>query len=305
MNKNQLTALIKTKAQEFGFDNVGVSKAEFLEDEAPKLEHWLNQNHHGQMAYMANHFDMRLDPTKLVEGSKSVISLMLNYFPEQQLQGNIKIAKYAYGLDYHVVIKKKIAHLLEELKQEVGDFYARAFVDSAPVMERVWATKGGLGWMGKNTLLLNKHKGSFYFLAEIICDLELEYDAPVTDHCGTCTACIDACPTDALVAPYALDASKCISYYTIELKDNLPSEMKNKFQNWAFGCDICQDVCPWNRKSSAQKTPEFNPNSSLIEVSKKDFESISLEVFQETFKGSAVKRTKYEGFVRNLNYLKS
>lgn len=304
MSPQKLTELLKSKANALGFDAVGISKAGFLEEEAPRLEAWLNDNYQGEMSYMANHFDMRLDPRLLVEGSKSVVSLLFNYFPEQELDGSIKIAKYAYGKDYHKVIKKKLKTLMLELKEEIGDFSGRAFIDSAPVMERNWAAKSGLGWIGKNTLLLNKHKGSFFFLAEFITDLQFEYDDPVTDHCGSCTACIDACPTDALIDPYKLDASKCISYFTIELKDNLPQEMKGKFLDWAFGCDICQDVCPWNSKSTPHKEELFLPNEGLKELSKRDFEEITLDVFDEVFQGSPVKRTKFEGFVRNLDFLK-
>lgn len=303
MNKTQLTKLIKDKAIALDFEQIGISKAGFLEEEAPRLEDWLNKKHQGKMSYMENYFDLRLDPTKLVEGSKSVISLVLNYYPEDILVGDVSIAKYAYGKDYHKVIKKKVNALLIDLKTEIGDFNARAFTDSAPIMERQWAAKSGLGWLGKNTLLINKRKGSFYFLAEIICDLELDYDVPVNDHCGTCTACLDACPTDALLKPYELDASKCISYLTIELKDNLPSEFKGKFGNWAFGCDICQDVCPWNRKSKPNTTLEFQPNDAFKEAYQNDFKEITIEAFDKVFSGSAVKRTKYEGFVRNLDFL--
>jgi epoxyqueuosine reductase len=304
VDKKLLTVLFRQKAQALGFEAVGFAKAEFLEEDAPKLENWLNQNRHGQMAYMANHFDIRLDPRKLVDGAKTVVSLLMNYYPENELEGNLKIAKYAYGKDYHKVIKKKLVFLINDLKNEIGDFNARAFVDSAPIMERSWAVKSGLGWMGKNTLLLGKHRGSFHFLAEIVTDLEFEYDVPVTDHCGTCTACIDACPTDAITEPYQLDASKCISYFTIELKDNLPEEFKGKFQNWVFGCDICQDVCPWNSKSKSHSIIDFLPNEDLKNVSKNDFQEITLETFDKVFTGSAVKRTKYEGFVRNILFEK-
>ena len=303
MSPQKLTAVLKSAAKDLGFDSVGVSRAGFLEEDAPRLENWLNQNHNGNMSFMADHFDKRLDPTKLIDGAKSVISFTLNYFPEEELEGNLKIAKYAYGKDYHNVIKKKLRKLISSLKEAGGDFNGRVFVDSAPIMERSWAVKSGLGWMGKNNLLINKDRGSFFLLAEIICDYEFEYDQPVTDHCGTCTACIDACPTDALKSPYDLDGSKCISYYTIELKDNLPSDMKGKFDNWAFGCDICQDVCPWNRKSTPHSTTKFLPNEGLKEMSKRDFEEITTEVFDDIFQGSAVKRTQFNGFVRNLDFL--
>ena len=254
---------------------------------------------------MENYFDKRLDPTKLVEGSKSVISLLLNYYPEEkQREDSYKISKYAYGRDYHFVIKDKLKSLLEFIQKEIGEVEGRAFVDSAPVMDKAWAAKAGLGWVGKHTLLLSKQKGSFFFVAELIVDLELDYDTPVTDHCGTCTACIDACPTDAIVEPYKVDGSKCISYFTIELKDELPQEMKGKFNDWAFGCDICQDVCPWNRFSKPHNEPLFNPHPDLLSMTKKDWEEITEETFRKVFKKSAVKRTKYSGLTRNINFLK-
>lgn len=257
------------------------------------------------MSYLSNHFDKRLDPRLLVDGAKSVISLTYNYYPEAELDGRIKIAKYAYGKDYHRVIKKKLKHLVRELKEVIGDFNGRAFTDSAPVMERQWAAKSGLGWQGKNTLLINKYHGSFFFLAELIIDLELDYDPPTTDHCGSCTACIDACPTEALIKPYEMDGSKCISYYTIELKEKIPTEVKGKFDNWAFGCDICQDVCPWNNKAKPHQEPHFAPSEGLKEYSTKDFDEITHEVFQKIFESSPVKRTGYEGFLRNLSFLKN
>lgn len=283
----------------------GISKAAFLEEEAPRLEDWLNKNRNGQMAYMENYFDKRLDPTKLVEGSKSVISLLLNYYPSEfQNTESYKISKYAYGEDYHFVIKEKLKDLLQFIQEEIGQVSGRAFVDSAPVLDKAWAAKSGLGWIGKNSNLITQKVGSFYFIAELIVDLELEYDNPVTDHCGTCTACIDACPTDAIVAPYVVDGSKCISYFTIELKDNIPQEVKGKFNDWMFGCDICQDVCPWNRFSKPHQEPLFNANKELLSFSKKDWEEITQETFQKVFKNSAVKRTKLDGFVRNINFLK-
>jgi epoxyqueuosine reductase len=300
------TQLIKSEAKRLGFLSCGISKAEFLEEEAPRLEKWLNKNMHGEMSYMENHFDKRLDPTLLVPDSKSVVSLLLNYFPaEIQNEESYKISKYAYGTDYHFVIKDKLKHLLNFIQEEIGEVHGRAFVDSAPVLDKVWAAKSGLGWIGKHSNLLTKQVGSFYFIAEIIIDLELEYDTPITDHCGSCTACIDACPTDAIVDPYVVDGSKCISYFTIELKNEMPSSVKGKLDDWMFGCDICQDVCPWNRFSQSHKEPLFNPNPELLSKSKKEWEEITQEVFQEIFQKSAVKRTKYSGLLRNINFLKS
>jgi len=283
----------------------GISKAGFLEEEAPRLEAWLNQNRHGQMQYMENHFDKRLDPTKLVEGSKSVISLLLNYYPQQlQTQGSYKISKYAYGTDYHFVIKDKLKELLHCIQETVGDVHGRAFVDSAPVLDKAWAAKSGLGWIGKHSNLLSKQAGSFYFIAELIVDLDLDYDTPVTDHCGSCTACIDACPTQAIVEPYKVDGSKCISYFTIELKNEIPSSVSGQFDDWMFGCDVCQDVCPWNRFSKAHKEPLFDPNPQVLSNSKKDWEEVTKEVFSEIFKKSPLKRTKFEGLRRNIEFLK-
>ncbi len=303
--KTKHTQLIKTEAKRLGFLSCGISKAQFLEEEAPRLEKWLNKNMHGKMQYMENHFDKRLDPTKLMEGSKSVISLLLNYFPsEKQNDNSYKLSKYAYGVDYHFVIKDKLKQLLEFIQSEIGEVHGRAFVDSAPVLDKAWAAKSGLGWMGKHTNLLSQQLGSFYFIAELIVDLELDYDSPTTDHCGSCTACIDACPTQAIVEPYVVDGSKCISYFTIELKDNIPSEYKGKFDDWMFGCDICQDVCPWNRFSKPHKEPLFNPHPELKEMTKKDWEEITEDVFKKIFQKSAVKRTKYSGLKRNIKFLK-
>ncbi|WP_227740367.1 tRNA epoxyqueuosine(34) reductase QueG [Salegentibacter sp. BLCTC] len=304
-NSSKYTSLIKEEAKRLGFLSCGISKAEFLEKEAPRLEEFLNENRHGEMRWMENNFDKRLDPTKLVEGSKSVISLLLNYYPEEkQKEGSYKISKYAYGRDYHFVIKDKLKQLLQFMRDEIGEVDGRAFVDSAPVMDKVWAAKSGLGWIGKHSNLLSKQTGSFYFIAELIVDLELEYDTPVTDHCGSCTACIDACPTDAIVAPYKVDGSKCISYFTIELKDELPNSYKNHFEDWMFGCDICQDVCPWNRFSKPHNEPLFNPHPQLLEKDKKGWEELTKETFNEIFRKSAVKRTKFEGLKRNIQYLK-
>ncbi|RRO23190.1 tRNA epoxyqueuosine(34) reductase QueG [Flavobacteriaceae bacterium 14752] len=305
-NAETYTHIIKSEAKRLGFLSCGISKAEFLEDEAPRLEQWLNDNMHGEMQYMENHFDKRLDPTKLVEGSKSVVSLLFNYYPEkQQTSDTYKISKYAYGVDYHFVIKRKLKSLLKHIQAEIGEVHGRAFVDSAPVLDKAWAVRSGLGWMGKHSNVLTKSMGSFYFIAELIIDLELEYDTPVTDHCGSCTACIDACPTDAIVDPYVVDGSKCISYFTIELKDDLPSSYKGQFDDWMFGCDVCQDVCPWNSFSKSHNEPLFNPDDRLLNYNKQDWEEITEEVFQDIFKKSAVKRTKYIGLKRNIEFLKS
>jgi epoxyqueuosine reductase len=303
--KHKYTELIKTEAKRLGFMSCGISKAEFLEEEAPRLEKWLQNNMQGEMSYMENHFDKRLDPTKLVPDSKSVISVLLNYFPsETQNTESYKISKYAYGTDYHFVIKEKLKLLLDFIKEEIGDVHGRAFVDSAPVLDKAWAAKSGLGWMGKHSNLLSKQSGSFYFIAELIVDLELEYDSPVTDHCGSCTACIDACPTEAIVAPYVVDGSKCISYFTIELKNEIPSGFQGKFDDWIFGCDVCQDVCPWNRFSKSHKEPLFNTNPGVLELSKKDWEEITEDVFQKLFKNSPLKRTKFSGIKRNIDFLR-
>jgi epoxyqueuosine reductase len=298
------TAFIKSEAKRLGFMSCGISKAEFLEQEAPRLEHWLNSNQQGQMSYMENHFDKRLDPTKLVEGSKSVISLLLNYYPqEQQVQDTFKISKYAYGHDYHFVIKDKLKELLYSIQENIGQVSGRAFVDSAPVLDKAWAAKSGLGWIGKNSNLITKQIGSFYFIAELIVDLELNYDNPTTDHCGSCTACIDACPTNAIETPYVVNGSKCISYFTIELKENIPLEFKNKFDDWVFGCDVCQDVCPWNKFSKPHSEPLFNPTPELLSMSKKDWQEITEETFRVIFKNSPVKRTKFSGLETNIKFI--
>ncbi|SRX53006.1 tRNA epoxyqueuosine(34) reductase QueG [Aequorivita sp. CIP111184] len=304
-NSSKYSQLIKAEAKRLGFISCGISKAEFLEQEAPRLENWLNNNMHGETAYMENHFDKRLDPTLLVPDSKSVISLLLNYFPsEMQTSETYKISKYAYGADYHFVIKEKLKQLMDFISAEIGDVHGRAFVDSAPVLDKAWAAKSGLGWIGKHSNLLTKQLGSFYFIAELIVDLDLEYDTPVTDHCGSCTACIDACPTNAIVGDKVVDGSKCISYFTIELKNEIPISQKGNFKDWMFGCDICQDVCPWNRFSKPHNEPLFNPNPEMLSMSKKDWEEITEEVFQKIFKNSAVKRTKFSGLTRNINFLK-
>ncbi len=304
-NKSKYTQLIKTEAQRLGFLSCGISKAGFLEEEAPRLENWLNKQMHGEMSYMENNFDKRLNPTLLVDDAKSVISLFLNYYPSEiQNSDSYKISKYAYGQDYHFVIKEKLKELLHFIQTEIGEVSGRAFVDSAPVLDKAWAAKSGLGWIGKNSNLLTKQVGSFYFIAELIVDLDLEYDYATTNHCGSCTACIDACPTEAIVAPYVVDGSKCISYFTIELKENLPTEMKGKFDDWAFGCDVCQDVCPWNKFSKPHNEPLFNPNPEILLFTNKDWEEITDETFKKVFKNSAVKRTKLEGLKRNINFLK-
>jgi len=297
--------IIKSESKRLGFLSCGISKAGFLEEEAPRLENWLNNQMNGQMSYMENHFDKRLNPTLLVDDAKSVISLLLNYYPsELQNEDSYKISKYAYGQDYHHVIKEKLKELLHFIQTEIGEVSGRAFVDSAPVLDKAWAAKSGLGWVGKNSNLITQKVGSFYFIAELIIDLELDYDTPTTDHCGSCTACLDACPTEAIVAPYVVDGSKCISYFTIELKDNLPQEMKGKFDDWMFGCDVCQDVCPWNRFSKPHNEPLFQTNSDILNFSKSDWEEITVDTFQKVFKNSAVKRTKYDGLLRNIDFLK-
>jgi epoxyqueuosine reductase len=304
--KSQYSQLIKAKALELGFEYCGISKAEFLKEEAPRLENWLKQNMHGKMSWMENHYDKRLDPTKLVEGAKSVVSMLLNYYPEEEMssEGNYKISKYAYGNDYHIVIKDKLKELIFFIKEKIGEVNGRAFVDSAPVMDKVWAKKSGLGWIGKNSNLINTETGSFFFIAEIILDLELDYDGPIKDYCGTCTRCVDACPTQALDNPYIVDGSKCISYLTIELKEAMPLEFKGKMENWIFGCDICQDVCPWNRFSKVQKEKDFEASPALKKMKTTDWEEITKEVFNQVFKNSAIKRTKFEGLKRNIGFIK-
>ena len=301
--KTKYTALVKSTAQKLGFDFCGISKAEFLEEDAPRLENWLKAGHHGKMAYMENHFEKRLDPTKLVPGAKSVVSLLYNHFPQEDLgykkPDNFKVAKYAYGEDYHFVIKDKLKKFMQILITEIGEVSGRVFVDSAPVMERSWAVKSGLGWAGKHTLLINKQQGSYFFLAELVIDLELEHDPPTKDYCGTCTRCVDACPTDALT-PYQLDASKCISYLTIELKDQIPDSFEGKMNGWVFGCDICQDVCPWNRFSKPHREPFFEPDNRLGEMTRRDWYEMTEEVFKGIFKRSPLQRTKFKGIQRNI-----
>jgi epoxyqueuosine reductase len=298
--------LIKTEAKNLGFLFCGISKADFLEEEAPRLETWLRKGMHGEMQYMENHFDKRLDPRLLVDGARSVISLGLNYYTDQVHSDPLspKISKYAYGSDYHNVIKEKLKQLLEFINDKIGKVGGRAFVDSAPVLDKAWAKKAGFGWIGKNTNLINQKTGSFFFLAELIVDIDLEYDiAPTADHCGTCTRCIDACPTEAIVAPYVVDGSRCISYLTIELKNEIPQEFKNKMDNWMFGCDVCQDVCPWNKFSVLNTEPAFIPHADLLNLNKQDWDEITEDVFQKVFKNSAVKRTKFSGLKRNISFL--
>ena len=299
------TNLIKAEAKRLGFDFCGISRAEFLEEEAPRLEKWLKENKHGQMKYMENYFDKRLDPRLLVDNAKSVVSLLFNYYPEQaQNPSAPKISKYAFGEDYHEVIKNKLHEFLLSLKENIGEVNGRAFVDSAPVLDKAWAKKSGLGWIGKNSNLITKQQGSFFFIAELIIDLDLEYDGPIKDYCGTCTRCIDACPTEAIVEPYIVDGSKCISYLTIELKENIPQEFKGKMDNWAFGCDICQDVCPWNSFSAAHQETLFTSKNGLLNFSEAEWNDMTEETFNLVFKNSAVKRTKYKGLKRNLEFIK-
>lgn len=304
--KFQHSQFIKNEAKRLGFLNCGIAKAEFLEKEAPRLEAWLTNGYQGSMQYMENHFDKRLDPRLLVDGAKSVISLSYNYYPEQfQNPDSYKISKYAYGADYHYVIKEKLKELLVSIQHEIGEVNGRCFVDSAPVLERAWAERAGLGWNGKHSLLIQKQHGSFFFLAELIVDLELAYDEPFkTDHCGECTRCIDACPTEAILPNNTIDSNKCISHLTIELKDNIPNQFKNDMENWMFGCDICQDVCPWNRFSKPHSEPLFAPKEELLNYTKKDWEEITAETFGKIFNKSAVKRTKFSGLQRNIRFLK-
>lgn len=303
-NKRERTQYIKATAQRLGFSFCGISRAEFLDEEARRLEEWLNKGFQGKMSYLENHFDKRLDPSLLVPGAKSVVSLLYNYFPRQELpQSGYKIARYAYGEDYHTVIREKLRTFMDDIRNTIGDVHGRVFVDSAPVMERAWAKKSGLGWIGKNSLLLNKDAGSYFFLAELIIDLELEYDGPVKDHCGTCTACMDACPTGAIPQPYVVDGSRCISYFTIELREDIPTGVKGKFENWIFGCDICQEVCPWNRFARPHNEPRFDPSPELQEMTTRDWEELTDEVFQKVFKNSPLKRAKFEGISRNVRFV--
>ena len=306
MDIREKTKLVKRKCFDLGFSHVGISKSIFLEKEARRLEEWLSNDFNGKMSYMENHFDKRTDPGKLVDGAKSVISVLFNYHnPKKQLDNDApKISQYAYGKDYHFVIKNKLKELQLFLMKKFGEINCRGFIDSAPVMDKVWAEKSGLGWIGKHSNLINKEVGSYFFIAELIVDIELEEDIPINDYCGTCTKCIDACPTEAIVEPYVVDGSKCISYLTIELKDQiLPNEFKDKMDNWMFGCDICQDVCPWNRFASVHNEPQFDPHPDLLKLTKKEWEELSEETYQNLFRKSAVKRTKYSGLKRNITFL--
>jgi epoxyqueuosine reductase len=306
-NPAKYSQLIKDEALRLGFMQCGIAQAGFLEEEAPRLENWLKNSHHGEMAYMENHFDKRLDPRLLVEGAKSVISLTLNYYPEEKQTDPEapKISAYAYGKDYHQVIKDKLFQLLNFISEHIGEVNGRAFVDSAPVLDRAWAKRAGIGWVGKNSNIISKKSGSFFFLAELITDLDLVYDTPFSaDHCGTCTKCIDACPTDAILSPAVIDAKKCISYLTIELRDEIPQHFSDKMDNWMFGCDICQDVCPWNRFAVPHTEPAFQPNENLLQMRKEDWLDITEDVFKQIFKNSAVKRTKFKGLTRNIDFIK-
>lgn len=304
MTAHELSRFIKIEATRLGFTFCGLARAEFLEEEAPRLEEWLRRGYHGKMSYMENHFDRRLDPCKLVPGAKSVVSLVYNYYPKKDLArgNNFKIAKYAYGEDYHGVIKQKLRALLIRMKEEAGEINGRAFVDSGPVLERVWAARSGVGWVGKNSLILNRSMGSFFFLAELILDIELDYDGPVKDYCGSCTACMEACPTGAIPEPYVVDGSRCISYFTIELKEEIPQSYRGQFEDWIFGCDICQDVCPWNRFSRPNNEPRFDANLQMESISRTEWLDISKDVFQKVFKKSALQRAKFEGLRRNIEF---
>ena len=299
---------IKQQASLLGFDYCGIAKAQMLDNDAKRLENWLNSNMHGQMKYMENYFDLRVDPSKLVPGAKSVITLLKNYFPTQQQDpGTPNISKYAYGKDYHEVIRSKMKIFLQSMQDEIGEINGRGFVDSAPVLERTWAQRSGLGWVGKNGNLLTKESGSFFFIATLITDLELDYDDPFAkDFCGNCTRCIDACPTDAILPGRVINGSKCISYFTIELKDSLiPAEMKGKFNDWAFGCDVCQDVCPWNRFSKPTDEPEFTPLPEVLNLTTKEWEEMTEENFKKIFKHSPISRTKWKGIQRNIKFIQS
>ena len=302
MSKNKITEIIKKKAADLGFSSCGISQARFLKEEEKKFEDWLNHGYHGSMDYLNKNFDKRLDPRKLVHGSKSVISLTYNYYPPKKLvrKNNFIISKYAYGKDYHKILKKKLRKLFFFMKENIGNIEGRVFVDSAPVHERAWAKLSGLGWIGKNSLLINKKMGSYFFIAEIISDLDLEYDSPVSDMCGKCTRCIDACPTDAITKAQVIDAQKCISYLTIENKKKIPKELQKNMNGYIFGCDICQEVCPWNRFSKPHNEESFLPNKEIKKYRKKDWIELTEETFNIIFKGSAIKRTKYKGLKRNI-----
>ncbi len=307
MNIKMNTSLIKSLSQKFGFDYCGIAKAQMLDDDARRLESWLSKGMHGSMDYMANHFDLRVDPSKLVPGAKSVITLLKNYFPGEHVSGQLKVSKYAWGRDYHTVIKEAMKNYIDALQEKIGAFSGRGFVDSAPVLERTWAQRSGLGWIGKNGNLINKEAGSFFFIATLITDLDLEYDEPFAkDYCGSCTRCIDACPTEAILPDKTINGSKCISYFTIELKQEIiPDEMQGRFQNWMFGCDVCQDVCPWNRFSKPHKEIGFQPLAEVLNFSTKDWEMLTEDGFKKVFKDSPLRRSKFKGIQRNLKFLKS
>jgi len=303
--KQKNSALIKSRARSLGFLDCGISRAEFLDKESEQLKQWLNEGRHGHMQYMENYFDKRTDPTRLIDNAKSVISVIMNYFPEkQQRTDTYQIAKYAYGKDYHFVMKHMLKDLLKFIREEIAEVNGRPFVDSAPVMDKIWAQKGGLGWLGKNTNLISQKYGSFILIGELIIDLELEYDEPVKDYCGNCRRCIDACPTGALTEPYKIDASRCLSYLTIEHKKEIPQAFKGQYEDWIFGCDICQDVCPWNRKSRPHTHEDLKPHPDLLYLSRSEWENLSREHFKTMLKNSAVKRIKYEGLMKNINFLK-
>ena len=300
------TALVKQLANQLGFDHCGIAKAQLLNEDAKRLEQWLNKDMHGSMQYMANHFDLRIDPSKLVPGAKSVITLLLNYFPDEKQHNDApKIAKYAFGKDYHEVIREKLKIFLAMIRKDIGEINGRGFVDSAPVLERSWAKRSGLGWIGKNGNLINKQMGSFFFIATLIVDIELDYDdAYAKDYCGNCTKCIDHCPTEAILPDKVIDGSKCVSYFTIELKDTLiPDTMKGKFDNWMFGCDVCQDICPWNRFSSPNKEVNFTPIPEILNFTTNDWEELTEESFKNIFKHSPLKRSKWQGIKRNLTFI--
>ncbi|HNR20647.1 MAG TPA: tRNA epoxyqueuosine(34) reductase QueG [Bacteroidia bacterium] len=305
MNKTAATRFLKNEALRLGFDFCGISKAAFLEEEASRLENWLHNQMHGNMSYMERNFDKRLDPTLLVPGAKSVVSLLYNYFPleEQPQDAEFKISRYAYGRDYHLVIKEKLRELFDSIHNHIGEVAGRVFVDSAPVLDRAWAKKSGLGWIGKNANLINPKNGSWFFIAELIIDLDLDYDNAIKDYCGTCTRCMDACPTDAIVKPYVVDGSKCISYFTIELKDSIPSEFNDKYNNWIFGCDICQEVCPWNRFAKPHNHPELINENNLPQWTERQWEELTEDIFKDLFKESPLSRTGFEGIKRNIKFV--
>jgi epoxyqueuosine reductase len=303
----EYSRLVKEMAVQYGFDYCGIAKAVPLDEDARRLENWLNQGMHADMQYMENYFDLRIDPSKLVPGARSVITLLKNYYPAEIPEQELKISKYAYGKDYHEVIRPQLRSMISELQDKIGQFNGRGFVDSAPVLERAWARKSGLGWIGKNGNLINKQSGSFFFIATLITDLDLDYDDPLAkDYCGSCTKCIDACPTEAILPGKVINGSKCISYFTIELKDEIiPSEMKGRFSNWMFGCDICQDVCPWNRFSHPHNEKAFSPFPEILNLSTKEWEELSEEMFRKIFKFSPLSRSKHKGIQRNIRFLKS